>query len=140
MKRSSRKAGAFMTGAIFGSLVGAAVALLYAPQSGEETRTVIKDKSIEIKDRAVESGEELRQKAEEAASQARTRLDETTAATKERATAWQQRGQAFIEEQRTRFRSAIEAGRSSLSKPVEEDAGNGVKDTENGVEAPAAEA
>ena len=33
--------GAFISGFLIGGLVGAAVALLMAPQSGEETRTMI---------------------------------------------------------------------------------------------------
>jgi gas vesicle protein len=41
--------GSFFAGVVLGGLIGAGVALLYAPQSGEETRILIKDKSIEIK-------------------------------------------------------------------------------------------
>ncbi|MGH2607283.1 MAG: YtxH domain-containing protein, partial [Anaerolineales bacterium] len=42
--------GAFFSGFVIGGLVGAAVALLMAPQSGEETRHMIRDKGIELKD------------------------------------------------------------------------------------------
>ena len=45
--------GSFLVGFLVGGLVGAVVALLYAPQSGEETRGVIKDKTIELKDKSV---------------------------------------------------------------------------------------
>lgn len=44
--------GAFIVGVFIGGIIGAATTLLLAPQSGEETRTYIKDKSIELKDRA----------------------------------------------------------------------------------------
>jgi len=44
--------GAFLAGLFMGGLLGAAAALLLAPQSGEDTRTYIKDKSIELKDKA----------------------------------------------------------------------------------------
>ena len=44
--------GAFLVGFIVGGLTGAVVALLFAPQSGEETRALIKDKSIELRDKA----------------------------------------------------------------------------------------
>ena len=52
--------GAFLAGIVVGGLVGAAVALLLAPQSGEDTRTLIKDKSIELKDKAAVTAEEAR--------------------------------------------------------------------------------
>ena len=38
--------GEYFAGFVIGGLVGAAAALLLAPQSGEETRTLIKDKSV----------------------------------------------------------------------------------------------
>ena len=40
--------GAFLIGFIVGGLTGAITALLFAPQSGEETRIMIKDRAIEL--------------------------------------------------------------------------------------------
>lgn len=117
-----------MIGAAFGGLVGAAVALLYAPQSGESTRLVIKEKSIELKDKAVETGDELMHKAEEVTTTARKRIEETAEATKMKAQEFQTRGQSFLDEQRERIKTAIEAG----SKPVETPEAL----VENGVEQP----
>jgi len=114
MSTSKNKTGAFLTGALFGGLVGSAVALLYAPMSGDETRKVIADKSIELKDKAIESGEELRHKAEEVASQTRTRIEETAEVTKEKVSEFQHRGQHFLDEQRERVKSALEAGKKSF--------------------------
>jgi gas vesicle protein len=54
----------FLIGFIMGGLIGAAVALLYAPQSGEETRAAIRDKSIELKDQASEQAAQLRDQAQ----------------------------------------------------------------------------
>ena len=42
----------FFSGLIVGAVVGAAVALLYAPQPGTETRRMVKEKALEIKDKA----------------------------------------------------------------------------------------
>jgi gas vesicle protein len=56
--------GAFLVGFIVGGLSGAVAALLFAPQSGEETRALIKDKSIELRDRAQETAEEAIARAE----------------------------------------------------------------------------
>ena len=51
-------AGAVMTGMMIGGLIGAVVALLYAPASGEETRTRMRGKAIELRDRAAETVED----------------------------------------------------------------------------------
>lgn len=65
--------GAFLVGFVVGGLTGAVVALLFAPQSGEETRTVIKEKSIELRDKAAKEAEAVLAKAESLTSEAKTR-------------------------------------------------------------------
>ena len=62
--------GAFLVGFIVGGLTGAVVALLFAPQSGEETRALIKDKSIELRDKAQVTAEEAYARAEQLATDA----------------------------------------------------------------------
>ena len=47
--------GAFLAGFIIGGLVGAAVALILAPQSGEETRTQFTERSAEWRNRVNEN-------------------------------------------------------------------------------------
>jgi len=76
--------GAFLVGFIVGGLTGAVVSLLMAPQSGEETRALIKDKSIELRDKAQISAEEALARAEAAAAEARARADEIAMQLKER--------------------------------------------------------
>ncbi len=65
--------GAFLIGFVVGGLTGAVVALLFAPQSGEETRTYIKEKSIELRDKAAEQAELVASKAEKLAEDAKVR-------------------------------------------------------------------
>jgi gas vesicle protein len=65
--------GAFLIGFIVGGVAGAVAALLLAPQSGEETRALIKDKSIELRDKAAEQAEMVATRANEFADDARTR-------------------------------------------------------------------
>ena len=84
--------GAFLTGFVVGGLVGAAVSLLFAPQSGEETRAIIKEKSIELKDKAVETVEEAYSRAEAAAKEAKARADEFARIAQERADELMKRG------------------------------------------------
>lgn len=62
--------GAFLVGFLVGGIAGAVVSLLYAPSSGEETRTIIKEKAIELKDKTTETAEEAYKKAEIAANEA----------------------------------------------------------------------
>jgi gas vesicle protein len=69
--------GAYLAGFLVGGLVGAAAALLLAPQSGEETRVILRDKSIELKDKATESAEEAMNKATKALEDTRTRMAES---------------------------------------------------------------
>jgi len=123
-----KNTGAFLSGMLFGGLVGAAAALLYAPRSGEETRTVIREKSLELKDSAVERGEEIRHQAEELADKTRTRFEEAASMAKERANEMQQRSQHFIDEQRNRIMHAIENRPGMEEKIPAVPTANGIKE------------
>lgn len=72
VERSSGGLGGFL----LGLLVGAGAALLFAPQSGEETRRVIKDRSRQLRDDAQAKAEEWREQVEEGYGRARDRLEE----------------------------------------------------------------
>jgi gas vesicle protein len=61
--------GLFFVGLLVGALSGAVAALLLAPQSGAETRVMIKDKSIELRDKAQQTAEQARTKTNEYVSQ-----------------------------------------------------------------------
>jgi gas vesicle protein len=78
--------GSFLAGVLIGGLVGAAAALLFAPQSGEETRTQIRDKSIEIRDRAEVTLDGAKVKMNESVESARTRVDELSQQVKQKMT------------------------------------------------------
>ncbi|MEI7846327.1 MAG: YtxH domain-containing protein [Chloroflexota bacterium] len=67
--------GAFLVGFIVGGLTGAVAALLFAPQSGEETRAVIKERSIELRDKATAEAEDAWKRAEAAAIEARDKAE-----------------------------------------------------------------
>ena len=67
--------GAFLIGFVVGGVAGAVTALLLAPQSGEETRAMIKDRAIELRDKTVETYEDARARAEAAADEAVKRAD-----------------------------------------------------------------
>ncbi len=133
MSENNTDFGTFLAGFLIGGLIGAGVALLYAPQSGEETRTIIKEKSIELKDKASETAEEARARAEKALDEAkaraevaiqetRVRAEELARITKEKAIDFQQKGQVVLEDQKTRLEGAIEAGKkvTKRSRPSTE--------------------
>jgi len=107
--------GAFLVGFIVGGLTGAVVALLFAPQSGEETRALIKDKSIELRDKAQVSAEEAYARAEELAADARRRADELTKEARARATELasevRERGTELANDVRVRSKNAVDAVR-----------------------------
>lgn len=86
----------FIVGTIIGSVVGATVALLFAPKSGRELREdinkgaaqakdmayewkeVAQEKGAELKDRAYEKGNELTQKAMDSTSDIRKTVAQKT--------------------------------------------------------------
>ncbi|HTX89765.1 MAG TPA: YtxH domain-containing protein [Anaerolineales bacterium] len=65
--------GAFLIGFVVGGVAGAVAALLLAPQSGEETRSMIKDKSIELRDKAAQQAEVIASRAGQVADDAKSR-------------------------------------------------------------------
>lgn len=99
--------GSFLIGFTVGGLAGAVIALLFAPQSGTETRTLIKEKAIELKDVAGVKIEDAYAKAEAAAIQARTSFDELAKATKERGSEVVKSTQVILEEQREKVSQVI---------------------------------
>lgn len=115
--------GVFLAGFIVGGLVGATVALLMAPKSGEDTRTIIKEKSIELKDEALKSTEEARlkakatmtdarAKAEIAAAEAKVKANELSKQAKVQADEIMKRGQVLLEEQKGKVGKIVETVKS----------------------------
>jgi gas vesicle protein len=104
--------GAFLVGFIVGGLSGAVVALLFAPQSGEETRALIKDKSIELRDKAQVTAEEAIARAEAVAADARARADDLARQLRER-------GHEVADTVRERGQTAMDAVRRTARKSDE---------------------
>jgi len=84
--------GEFVAGFLLGVFSGAMLALLLTPVSGEEMRTQIRDKSIELKGMTEDLDvEDLKSK-----------------------------GQSMLEQQKTRLRDAIEEGKQAAARKKEE--------------------
>ena len=58
----SNNFGSFVMGFVVGALSGAIASLLMAPQTGEETRQLIKDKTIELSEKGSATFEETKRK------------------------------------------------------------------------------
>ena len=65
----ANRAGDFMAGVLLGGVIGAALALLLAPQSGEQTREFLKEKSGELAERAKERMADLTARVKEEAGE-----------------------------------------------------------------------
>jgi gas vesicle protein len=78
---SAQEVSSFFTGFFVGALVGGAAALLMAPQSGEETRSQIREKSIEIKEQAEATYGDVMKKIDAQTTELRGRMEELSAKT-----------------------------------------------------------
>jgi gas vesicle protein len=85
VKRQGTSLGSLLTGFLIGGAIGVAAAFLMAPQSGEETRAQIRDKTDELKERAKTTLDETRNRAEQAVSETRSRAEQMVAETRSRA-------------------------------------------------------
>lgn len=74
-KRKVRSTVRLLSGFIVSGLIGAIVALLMAPQSGNQLRTLIRDKSNDLSGRMMSSLEETRTRAEDLAQSAMDRAE-----------------------------------------------------------------
>jgi|SRR6516225_9134460 gas vesicle protein len=81
-----------------GALSGAALAILFAPRSGRETREMLGEKLRETTERGRRAGENALQRGREAAEDAARYLD---------------RQREALEKRRDRLASAVEAGRQA---------------------------
>jgi gas vesicle protein len=116
----------FLAGFVVGALAGAAAALLFAPQSGEETRSLIRDKGIELREQADELSAEARKRAEGFQTQARERAEALSAQARATAGDLQTRVKEAVDEGKTaattrreELLSSLEQARSSDETPAE---------------------
>ncbi len=97
--------GAFLTGFIIGGLVGAASALLMAPQSGEATREQIVQRGVELRDRSDDEIRRLRKQADETLADVRAQAEEI-----------QKKALEQVEEARTRLGGALDEGKEAAKR------------------------
>jgi gas vesicle protein len=81
---------------VIGGLIGAGVALLMAPQSGHETRSMLRNRGEEIRDKASDL-------AHEKSHQAHKAIDDITDRTKRTAEEMRQRGHDVMDDAERRM-------------------------------------
>ncbi len=95
----------FLAGFLLGGIVGAAVALLMAPQSGEETRSELRERGFELRERGATLTDDARQRAATMAEEGQKRASEM-----------QERSRLALEEQKSRLQEAIDAGKQAAAQ------------------------
>lgn len=102
-------AAGFFIGGVVGGLIGAAAALLLAPQPGEETRTLLREKGIELRERASDLSGDARKRAEEA-----------TAGVRDRSASLRETVRLAVDERLAQVKDAVETGKQAAAKKQEE--------------------
>jgi gas vesicle protein len=96
-----------LVGMLVGGLAGAVTMLLLAPQSGKDTRTQIREKSIELRDRTNEI-------MEDSVAQIRTSTKKIAVGGREAIKGLAQHGQELAAEQLGHVAEAAKAGKEAL--------------------------
>ena len=76
---SNESSGNFALGLVLGVAIGVGIGMLYAPQSGSATRSMLKEKASEIGERAEEFAETVREGAATAKRNLESRLPPSAA-------------------------------------------------------------
>ena len=109
MQHATRSGMSVVTGLLVGGLIGAGVALLMAPRSGEETRAEIRDKAMEYRDRT-------RDVVNETVSQAKSKAGEVKDGVLEKADDLKRRGKQTAAQQLDHMAQAAETGKSKVQE------------------------
>lgn len=113
---SGSETGAFLAGFVIGGLVGAAAALIMAPQSGAATRAEIAARSEELRRTGEQRLQEYRLQAERAAEEARHKVEETTEQVQEQARIVLDEGKAKVAETLETAQSKVEGAAGALRR------------------------
>ena len=98
-----------LKGMFVGSLVGAAAMLLFAPQSGEETRAEVQKGATDLRDRATE-------KINMAVGQVKSKANQITTDAQGKAEELKHEGKHLVARQLERVSHAAEAGKKAVEE------------------------
>jgi gas vesicle protein len=97
----------FLLGLLIGWLAGAAVMLLFAPQSGKRTRAQFQNQTIQLRDRTTTN-------IKKAVAQARSGTDKIMAEVQGKAGELKRLGQDKLVEQLDRVSAALDTGKTAV--------------------------
>ena len=97
-KHHHRSVGKWLKGFMYGATIGTVASLLIAPQSGEQTREMLRYKATQLRMTAEQKAEEARQRANELQEQARSQVRTAT-----------QRSKEYVGEQKDRVQRVAQA-------------------------------
>jgi len=104
---SMKVAAGALAGLVVGGLIGAAVMMIYAPQSGAKTRKMLRKKAAALRNQASETAEEARERAEDALDSAAERALEASEELRERMEQLQKRGQKSLDQQKEKVADLV---------------------------------
>jgi gas vesicle protein len=96
-----------LAGLVVGGLIGAAVMMIYAPQSGAKTRKLLRKRAMALRNHATETAGDARERAEEALDAAVERAREASDELRDRVENIQKRGQKTLEEQKEKVADLV---------------------------------
>jgi gas vesicle protein len=102
-------------GFLAGALAGAAIGLLYAPQSGDETRENLAENSQKMKENALASIQEAQDAAVAKMNEAQIRIDAINKETKELLGQLQTIGQDTLESQKSELEEGYEKAKEAVA-------------------------
>ncbi len=101
-----------------GTVVGAGIALLVAPKTGEETRDMLMDYGHNIKDRVADLPENMKIQAGKATEHGRDMIERGKEMIN-RGTELLGQGKGYLEEKKETLSAAIEAGKKAMQEEKE---------------------
>ncbi|UCE07231.1 MAG: YtxH domain-containing protein [bacterium] len=112
---SNGGSGDFLKGMLIGGMVGAVVALLYAPKSGKETRQDIGKKADELASKAKEEYEIALEKSKKTFQSALDRLKELEGVARKKV----EEVEGQVQELAEKSKETVEASKSRLKKAID---------------------
>jgi gas vesicle protein len=106
-QESKRSGAPLLAGFMIGGLIGAASMLLFAPQSGRETREAVQSGASDLKDRATDT-------AQRTMDQARGRAQQIASTARDKANDLQNQGMNMAADQLDRVAKAAQSGKKAI--------------------------